>query len=43
MTGSFKQLQHEELHNLHASQNIIRIIKPRRIKWAGNVARMAKM
>jgi hypothetical protein len=34
------KLHNEELHNLYSSPNIIRIIKSRRMRWAGNVARM---
>ena len=30
----------EELHNLYLSPNIIRVIKSRRLEWAGHVARM---
>jgi hypothetical protein len=32
----------EELHNLYSSPSIIRIIKSRRMRWAGHVARMGK-
>jgi hypothetical protein len=32
----------EELHNLYSSPNIIRMIKSRRMKWAGHVARMGE-
>jgi hypothetical protein len=32
----------EELHNLYSSPSIIRMIKSRRIKWAGHVARMGR-
>jgi hypothetical protein len=35
-----RKLHNEELHNMHSSQNIIRIIKSRRMRWAGHVARM---
>jgi hypothetical protein len=31
-----------ELHNLYSSPSIIRIIKPRRMRWAGYVARMGE-
>jgi transcription termination factor 2 len=31
---------HNELHNLYSSPNIIRMIKSRRMRWAGHVARM---
>jgi hypothetical protein len=40
VAGSWKILHNEELHNLYASPNIIRVIKSRRLRWAGNVARM---
>jgi hypothetical protein len=32
----------DELHNLYSSPNIIRVIKARRLRWAGHVARMGK-
>jgi hypothetical protein len=32
----------EELHNLYSSPNIIRMMKSRRMRWAGHVARMGK-
>jgi hypothetical protein len=35
--GSWRRLHNEELHNLHTSQYIIRIIKSRRIRWARHV------
>jgi hypothetical protein len=35
-----KKLPNEELHNLYSSLSIIRIIKWRRMRWAGHVARM---
>jgi hypothetical protein len=38
--GGWRKL-HEELHNLHGSSNIIRIIKSRR-RWAEHVARMGR-
>jgi len=38
-----RRLQKEELHNLYILPNIIRVIKSRRIKWVGHVARMGKM
>jgi hypothetical protein len=40
VTGEWRKLHNEELHNLYSSQNIIRQIKSRRMKWAGHVARM---
>jgi len=36
----WRTLHNEELHNLYASPNIIRVIKSRGMKWAGHVARM---
>jgi hypothetical protein len=38
-----RRLHSEELHNLYASQTIIRVIKTRRTIWAGHVARLNKM
>jgi hypothetical protein len=38
VTGDWKQLYNEELHNLYSSPNIIRMIKSRRMRWAGHVA-----
>jgi hypothetical protein len=40
VTGNWRKLHNEELHNLYCSPNIIRMIKSRRMRWAGNVARM---
>jgi hypothetical protein len=40
VTGDWRKLQDEELHNLYFSPNIIRMIKSRRMSWAGHVARM---
>jgi hypothetical protein len=40
MTEGSRKLYNEELHNLCSSPNIFRIIKSRRMRWAGNVARM---
>jgi hypothetical protein len=38
----WRKLHNEELHNLYSSPSTIRIIKPRRMRWAGHVARMGK-
>jgi hypothetical protein len=42
VTRDWRKLHNEELHNLYSSQKIIRIIKPRRMRWAGHVARMGR-
>jgi hypothetical protein len=39
VTGGWRKLYNEELHNLYSSQTIMRIIKSRRMRWAGHVAR----
>jgi hypothetical protein len=41
VTGGWRKLHNEELHNLYSSPSIIRIIKSRR-SWAGHVARMGE-
>jgi hypothetical protein len=43
VTGDWWKLHNEELHNLYSSPNIIRMIKSRRMRWAGHVARMGKL
>jgi hypothetical protein len=40
MMGDWRKLHNEEHHNLYSSRNIIRLIKSRRMKWAGHVAQM---
>jgi hypothetical protein len=40
--GSFKKLHNDELHNLYFSPNIVRVIKSRKMRWAGHVARMGE-
>jgi hypothetical protein len=40
VAGGWRRLFNEELCNLYASPNIIRVMKSRRMKWAGYVARM---
>jgi hypothetical protein len=39
VTGGWRILHNEELHNLYSSPNIIRMTKLRRMRWAGHVAR----
>jgi hypothetical protein len=38
----WRKLHNEELHNFYSSPSIIRIIKSRRMRWAGHVARMVR-
>jgi hypothetical protein len=42
VTGEWRKLHNEELRDLYSSPSIIRIIKSRRIRWAGDVARMGE-
>jgi hypothetical protein len=42
VTGSWRKLHSEELHNLYSSPSIIRMIESRRMRWAGHVARMGE-
>jgi hypothetical protein len=37
--GLWRRLHNDELHDLYSSLNIVRVIKSRRMKWAGYVAR----
>jgi hypothetical protein len=38
LTGGWRKLHNEELHNLYSSPSIIRVIKSRRMRWTGHVA-----
>jgi hypothetical protein len=41
-TGEWRRLRNKELHSPYASPNIIRVIKSKRLIWAGHVARMGE-
>jgi hypothetical protein len=43
MTGGWRRLHSEELHNLYASPDIIRLSNSRRMRWDVHVARMGEM
>jgi hypothetical protein len=43
VAGGCRRLHNEELHNLYTSPNVIRVIKSRRMGWAGHVSVMGKM
>jgi hypothetical protein len=42
VTGGCRKLHNKELHNLYSSPSIIRVIKSRRMRWAGHVARLGE-
>jgi hypothetical protein len=42
VTGGWRKLHNEELHSLYSSPSIIRMMKLRRMRWAGHVARMGE-
>jgi hypothetical protein len=42
VTGKWRKLHSEELHDLYSSPSIIRIIKARRMRWAWHVAQMGE-
>jgi hypothetical protein len=42
VTGGWRKLHNEELHNLYSSPSIIRMIKSRGMRWAGHIARMGR-
>jgi hypothetical protein len=42
VAGDRRRLHNEELHILYTSPNIIRVIKLKRMRWAGHIARMGR-
>jgi len=42
VTWEWRRIHNEELNDLYSSLNIVRVIKSRRMRWAGHVARMSE-
>jgi hypothetical protein len=42
VTGCSRKLHNEVLHNFYSSPNIIRMMKPRKMRWTGHIARMGE-
>jgi len=42
ITGEWRGLHYQELNDLYSSPNIVRVIKSKRMRWAGHVARMCE-
>ena len=42
VTGEWRKLHYEELSDLYSLPNIVRVVKSRRMRWTGHVARMGE-
>jgi hypothetical protein len=42
VTGEWRKLHNEEMNDLYSLPNIVRVVKSRRMRWAGHVARMGE-
>ena len=42
VTGEWRKLHNEELRDLYSLSNIVRVVKSRRMRWAGHLGRMAE-
>jgi hypothetical protein len=42
VTGEWRKLHNEEHHDLDSSPNIVRVVKSRRMRWAGHVVQMGR-
>jgi hypothetical protein len=42
VTGEWRKLHYEELNDLYSLPNIVRVVKSRRMRWAGHVVRMGE-